>query len=520
MIDSPNQQATGRRIGWIWLLALAGLGGSLLFRLVFLGDARFAGDEAWLYTMARNTAEFDMFPFYGTHVTGSAVNVPGGTYHLLMAVPLLFTDSPMGPMVLTVVLGVLGLALGWRVFHREYGTMAALAVLALALFNPFSVLFGDRHWNPNILIPLGFLWIFLVIRAFRGEGRRTWMWLTALLVVAPQIHLSCTHLTLLTVAAVAVTRPARLPWRHVLVGFFIGFLTYGPYLVWDGLADFKNTRALLTHVAGSAASPWEAARAVYYQVLYGAGDYTYVIAKGNWFPMTEWGFYGGKGWSLMKDFLGLPGPSGYLWAGFLVVAVALSAGGHLALLGDQAVRLARMGRQAALKDPLATLCLLNLPLLAGTLLLARKAFYPHYSIVLFPLALVPAAWLISRLSGRALRWVLVPVVLGIAVTHGVLTSRVYQRDEAPVSYSVQREAAAVIMEDARGARVAVGFRVPRTRIGGYPMRVLASEYLGGRIHESSKSRIRYTIVPPHHAMADRAVKVWEVGSMWLVKTIR
>lgn len=520
MIDSDTPRAGGPRSGWVPLLVLAALASTLLFRLVFLGDARFAGDEAWLYTMARNTADFDMFPFYGTHVTGSAVNVPGGTYHLVMAVPLLFTDSPMGPMVLTVVLGVLGLALGWRVFRDEYGAMAALAVLALALFNPFNVLFGDRHWNPNILIPLGFLWLFLVVRALRGEGRWTFAWLTALLVIAPQIHLSCTHLTLLTAAAIVVARPRGIPWRQVGAGFAIGFLTYGPYLVWDGLADFKNTRALLTHVAASAASPWEAARAVYYQVLYGAGDYTYVIAKGNWFPMTEWGFYGGKGGSLMGTFLDLPGFWGWVMAGVLATSVTLTAGGHLTLLAVQATKLVRRGREAASKDPLATLFLLNLPLLAGTMLLARKPFYPHYSVVLFSLALVPVAWLVSRSRGRTWRWAFVPVILGIMATHGVLTARVYQRDEAPVSYSVQREAAAVIMEDAGSARVALGFRVPRTRIGGYPMRVLASEYLGGRIHESSKSRIRYTIVPPDHALAERAVKVWEVGTMWLVKTIR
>jgi len=500
-------------------VALAVLLATLVFRLIHVGDARFAGDEAWLYQQAGHVAALETFPVYGTHITGSFVRVPGGLYHLIMALPLIFTNDPLAPMVLTVVLGVLGLGLGYLVFRREYGHTGALGALSLAAFNPFSVLFGDRHWNPNILIPIGFLWLSIVVRALRGKGRLTWMWLAALLVISPQLHLSCVQLALVTLTTVLIARPGGFRIGHVLAGTGLGAATYIPYLVWDGLNGFGNTVALFSHVAGSAASPIEAVRAAYYMPLYGAGEYTYVIAKGFWFPMTEWGFYEGRGLSMMRDFLGIPTASGWIMAGSLCVALLVSVSGHAGLLSAQVVRLVRRGREAVELDPLATLAVVNLPILMASMLLSGKAFYPHYSIVVLPLALVPAAWLISRASRPTFLIAAAPLLALVMLTHGTLTAWVYERDEAPVSSNVFVETAGVILQDSHGAGVDIRIPLPRTRVGTYPIRVLAREYYGAGIVEDPKSRTRYTIVPPGHQAAKRAVRVWEVGPMWLVKTV-
>jgi hypothetical protein len=317
-----------------------------------------------------------MFPVTGVSVSGEEIVTPGGLYHLVMAIPLIVSSRPEAAVAWIVLLNVAGLFLGWRLLRGEYGPRAALGALLLLAFNPFSVFFSDRHWNPNLLAPLGFLWMGLLAGAIRNGGRRTWGALAALLVVAPQIHLGSTHLVFLTVAALALARP-RMRWGAILVGAAAGTATYLPYFVWDGMRDFANTRGLFGHVAQAAAPYSEVLRAVYYQVLYAGGDMTYAIAKGSWFPMTEWGFLEGDGQARYAAFLGLPGFGGVVLAGALATALLGSLAAHLHLVVSGLATWARRGRAFLVEDPFAALALLNLPVLALSFLLARKAFYPH-----------------------------------------------------------------------------------------------------------------------------------------------
>lgn len=498
------------------ILALLTLLGTLVFRLAYLVDARFAGDEAFMYMTARRVAEFKLFPVYGVNMTGEEIWTPGGLYHLVMAIPLLLSKEIEAPIVLTVLMNILGLGLGYRVFRREYGPAAAFGALALMAFNPFSVYFSDRHWNPDVLVPLGFLWLWLLLRAVRGEGRRPWLWLAILLAVAPQAHLSCSHLTLLTLAVLLVLKP-RVAWRDAWIGAGIGVATYVPYFVWDGMNGFENTVAVLTHVSGQKAPAVEALRALYYQVLYGGGDFTYFLGKGFWFPMTEWGFLGGDGWRLTKEFYGLPEAQGWALAGAVGLGVLASLTAHLGLVGAGIVRAVRGGRVALARDPLAAVVLVNLPLMLGTLLLSRKAFYPHYTMVLFPLSAAALAWMLGRLRGPAPMVVAAVAAVALAAVQGGLCARYYETEESKTSLEVMREATRTILEDSEGKPAAFDCLLPRTRQGSYPVHILSREYFHKPFREDSGAPIRYALVPRDSPAGRTAKKVWEVGRVWLIR---
>lgn len=490
--------------------------GALAFRLAFFADARFAGDEAWQWHTALGTARFHLFPVTGVSVTGQDVQTPGGLYHLLMALPLLAWSRPEAAAGFVVLLNVAALAVGWRLLRGQYGPRAALGALLVAAVNPFSVFLGDRQWNPDLLVPLGMVWLGLLAAAVRDGGPRAWGWLAGLLAVAPQIHLGCTHLVFLTLAVVAAARPA-VRWKAVLAGGAAGVATYLPYFVVDGLKGFQNTAGLLGHVASAKAPLGEMARAVYHQVLYGAGDLTYQVAKGFWFPMTEWEFLGGaEGRRLYGELLGLPGAGGWALAAGLGIGLLVSAAAHLHLLAATGTAWARGLRDAVRRDPLAAAAVLNLPVLLLSFGLARKAFYPHYTIVVFPLALVAVAGLLARLPGRVAVAV-VGALAAVAVTHGVLVARTYQRDEAPVSVHVAVEAARIIGQDARGKPVAVEFAVPRTRMGSYPVVVVAGDLWGTPIVEDGRSSTRYRIVPPGSREVEDATAAWDLGGALVVR---
>jgi hypothetical protein len=251
--------------------------------------------------------------------------------------------------------------------------------------------------------------------------------------------------------------------------------------------------------------PLEALRACYYQVLYAAGEITYFVAKGYWFPMTEWGFYGRGGIAEVRTLLGQ-------WWLFVLVLSCMS-------LIFSLVAHVFSFRSAFGKKPLPFLVFLNIPLLFLDTLMSRKAFFPHYTISLFPLALVAVAEFGSYAMERG-KALLFPLALMTCFYHGVVTARIYEHHEAPVSYTVLKEMANVVAQDADRSAVRLEFRIPRTRIGSYELKILAREIFGQKINEDSKSRITYALVPPYDKLANSVTKAWDLGYAWLLKIVR
>ncbi|MBP7127077.1 hypothetical protein KBD49_12005 [Myxococcota bacterium] len=511
-----------RTAGWTrWdFMAWGLLAASLAFRLVFFDQARFAADEALQYHIAREVGDFRLFPTQGTLTTvAENARIPGGAYFLIIGLPQFLFHSPEASMALIVLVSVAGLGLGYRLFRREYGPPAALAAMLLAAFNPFHLFHSDRIWNPNLMAFFGFLALTLLVRAVRGEGRRPLFWLAFLLVAVPQIHLSCVLLAALAAVLLAVARPRDLPWRQGLWGAAAGFGTYVPYFVADGLKGFPNTRLLLGHAATATAPVAEAFRAMYYMVLYPAGEMSYFVAKGSASPMTEWGFYGGEGLRQMGAFLRWGSPWGWALTGVLILALLLSLAAALATLGHVLRDLVRRGREAVRQDPLAFLALVNLPLVA-MMFWGRKLFFPHYTMVVFPLALVPAAWAVSRISQEGWHRGILALLVPIAATQGFLSARYYQEEEAKISVPVYRETARRILEDSPGVPVALECALPRTQCSGYPVHVLAIHEMGRDFREDRNARRRYTLTLPGEERARGAIRVWDLGPVWLVRRDR
>jgi hypothetical protein len=487
-----------------------------VFRLAFVEDARLAGDEAVQYATAKHVAELKLFPVTGVNMTGDAAMTPGGMYHLIMAIPYFFSSQPEAAGVFLIILNILGLGLGYVLFKREFGAAAALAALILAAFNPFSVFFSDRQWNPNLLVPLGFVWVWLLLGAFRGEGRFRWGWLVALLIVSPQIHMSCPHLTLMTLVLLAAWRP-KVRWGHVAAGIGIGFATYLPYFIVDGMNGWKNTLRIAGQLA-EAKAPWfEAFRAGYYQILYAGGDFTYFLGKGFWFPMTEWGFFGKGGATQYAALAGLPSWTGYVSVAAIVIALLIAVGTHGFTFVDTAKKWFSTFTATVRREPLQALVVLNIPVLILLMLKTGKAFYPHYSMVLFPLAMVPVAVAVSRIKRPAIVGVVLAVTLLIAVNQAVLTARYYRTEESKGSVFVMKEASRTILEDAGPSSFRVVIEMPTTRLGTYPMSVMAREVHNAPWRESRDSKLTYVLTQAGSIHERSAVKMWDIDGRRLIR---
>jgi len=143
---APNRSRSVRR--WLPWLVLFGLAFGL--RLYFVGQARFAGDEARFYAEAHAVVETCRIPGLGAPVTGGPARLPGATFSLLISLPLLLVRSPLSCMVLVVLLNMLGYGLWARVVRQVKGERTALVFATLLLLSPWSFLYSDRIWNPRI----------------------------------------------------------------------------------------------------------------------------------------------------------------------------------------------------------------------------------------------------------------------------------------------------------------------------------------------------------------------------------
>jgi len=471
----------------------------LVFRLFFLGDSHFAFDEAFFYDTALQIARLKLFPVYGAFVTGASTRVPGGGFHLLMAIPLFFSRSPYGPLLLVMLLASLGQYLIFILFRRIFNCKAAIFALIITIFNPFFVFFADSIWNPDVLIFFGALWLFLVILTLDG---RAWpaFWLGAILAFLPQIHLGTVHLGILTLALLIIKRP-KLRWGFLVIGVLAGLATYIPYFWVDFHNNFANTKALLhAHPAGF--RPVQALRAFVYLFIYPAGEATYFIAKGSWFTLKEWQFYPLGMRTYLYDV-----SNGHVW-GYIVVAI-LVLGVILAVFA--AIRWLVKGRNQ--DNSLFTLFWLNLVILPVEFWLARKEFFPHYTIMLLPLCLAPLSAMVANAGPRASKGLLIAGIL-LAMAQGITTRGWYVKEEQLVGLSTFMKAGEVVCFDP-APTVSFGIIAARNRVGDFPLKTLCRDYFQRPKIFSNRAKARYTIHPEWQKITIK--NKWDLGTAILVK---
>ena len=113
---------------WRWIVAdpyrltaaaLLGVGAAL--RLLFLPEARFTGDEAFFFQEATRAAWGEWLPWVGPPVTGGPLRHPGGTFYLLMALPLTLSRSPLAAMGFVVALNTVAYGLLGAMVRRLMG---------------------------------------------------------------------------------------------------------------------------------------------------------------------------------------------------------------------------------------------------------------------------------------------------------------------------------------------------------------------------------------------------------------
>ncbi len=209
-------------------VALAGaLALAALLRLGWPGLTEFKPDEAHLYALALDLAEFKAFPLRGISSSVGLPNSPMSVY--LYALPLFIWKSPLAATLFVGALNTASVALAYAMTRRYWGPRAALVSVLLYAAAPWAVIYSRKIWAQNLLPLFVVGYIFSGLLAFI-ESR--WKWLTVhliLLAILIQIHFSGIALAPITAVLLIVFRK-RLDRRSLMAGTVGALITAVPFV--------------------------------------------------------------------------------------------------------------------------------------------------------------------------------------------------------------------------------------------------------------------------------------------------
>ncbi|MBI1949568.1 MAG: glycosyltransferase family 39 protein [Deltaproteobacteria bacterium] len=268
-----------------WRLHAAGLVVfflALALRVALLPTARFGGDEALFFNIGMDIVELKHWPLLGTQITDGAGRLPGPTFLYLMALPLLVHRGPEAQFLFVEVLGAITATLFWHAMRRPFGERGALYAGVLFALSPWTALYADRTWNPNVL---PFVVTLALLAALRVRERPESRWLVALLplvAVMAHLHMSApvAWAALLVVAWPSVR---RWPRRHLVIGLALCALLYLPLIGHELATGFGNTKNILAETVGAKERhPWSFLWIPVYALRFLTLDVTYHELTGYW----------------------------------------------------------------------------------------------------------------------------------------------------------------------------------------------------------------------------------------------
>lgn len=430
----------------VWSPRRVMLAGAIVFvlaavvRVALLHTARFGGDEALFFRIGMDIVEGRAFPLLGTQITDGAARLPGPTFLYVMALPLVLWRAPEAQFLFVELLGALTVFVFWDALRRPFGERAAFMTGLLVACAPWSALYADRTWNPNVLPLVVALAFSAALRAKDGD-RRAQVLVLPLCAVMPHFHMAA---PVAWAGLLALLGRAPLSWRkqEIVMGLGLSALFYLPLLVNEAQTGFENTRLILAETVGKQGGErhplgfvWVPVYALRFLTL----DVTYHELSGYWGGPDEWK-------CLRAAVFGSPPrPFHPLRAAALFTSLAVVVAA-VVVVGASAVRRRRLGPffWAALFAVAANTALMGL---------TAKQVFGHYVTNCFFFVVVLWAALFARLHGRAF---VVGAVAALMVCLGGVeaTWSVSQRVDAKIGLAVHRAALGHIIADADADGVA------------------------------------------------------------------
>ena len=461
---------------------------ALVMRLALLHTARFGGDEALFFRIGMDIVELKSWPLLGTQITDGKGMLPGPTFLYVMALPLVFVRAPEAQYAFVEVFGAVTVVLFWHAMRRPFGERAAFFVAVLMAFSPWSTLYADRTWNPNVLPFFVVLALLAVIR-LRENARSRWLavFLPACAVM-PHFHMSA---PVAWAALLVLVAPTVRQWdrKWLAWGLALAFALYIPLLANELHTGFGNTRNIFAETVGNTTGHQRHATSFLWIPVYALRfltlDATYHELTGYWGGPDEVA-------CLKAAWIGTPPrPHHPLRVLALTATLVLAA-------------IAFWHSRRAWRSPwllaFGAALVVNMALLG----LAGKQVFGHYVTNLFPFVFVAYAALGRVLDLRSrMRAVVVALGLVFCVGGAEVTLMVSRRVDARIGLEVHRKTMERIAQDAARDgfdRVRLDFAY---RSSTYDWAIFSSRAMGLGLHFDRNAPAHYRLVEKHKLPAGR-----------------
>lgn len=356
---------------WLFLAAILLL--AAVLRMGWPGLTEFKQDEAHLYTLALDLAEFKTLPLFGISSSVGLPNSPVSVY--LFALPLFIWKSPLAPTMFVGLLNTASVGLAYVMARRYWGVRAALAGALLYAAAPWAVIYSRKIWAQNLLPIFVVGYIFSALLAF-VEARRRWLMVHFLLLVfIVGLHFSSIALIPLTGLLLGLFR-RRVDWRIVFAGAAISVLTLtgvGLYALLRNPNASRLVMDLLTRPAQISPD------ALTLSALVVMGTHVRDLAGPIAYRTFE---------------AAVPNFNPILWLGGVLVVMGAGYVVWKAVNGGEAWTAHRASTEAGL--------IITLWLVLPILFFVRHStpLYPHYFILLFPAPYLLSGIFLDRLLAR------------------------------------------------------------------------------------------------------------------------
>jgi hypothetical protein len=234
------------------VLLLVLLAAALVERTVRPDLANVGYDEASAASLVAAWRIDGLFPLTGIVSSVEIPNPPGWPY--LLALVLLWFDSPFAVLALGIATGVLCIVLTWWVGRRWIGAWGALGAATFYAGGFWASFLGRGGWQPVFLqLP-----VILCLDALMLLAIRRWPWAFVLacgwLALMAQLHyIALVFVLMLPIAA----WPARRVLRpvHVLAGVLVASALLAPFLIYElnPVVRFRDFGLLSVDAAGQGA---------------------------------------------------------------------------------------------------------------------------------------------------------------------------------------------------------------------------------------------------------------------------
>ena len=189
--------------------------------------------------------------------------VPGGAYYIFYTLFYkLGEENLSNARLINLIFSLFILAIFLIWFYKKFGLFLTSIIAALLLCNPYIMMAITNFWNPNITLLFSFLFFIFLFEYINNDNQKIKKISASLsfpiLAIMAQGHFVVFFSMIPTLIIYLIIRFSKTK-KYILfwiIGVFISFLLYLPYLIHEIKTDFTNLRYAMNMREGLSSIPF------------------------------------------------------------------------------------------------------------------------------------------------------------------------------------------------------------------------------------------------------------------------